>query len=124
MTWVPLASLARNSSTFETVRLKATTVNPWSFMLRIRFWPMTARPIRAISALASMRSIPVQCSCGGFNTSEHDDTTAQGSSEKNLGAQLEARISVQHGFEVWPVDFVHIVEGVEIHRHGFRWVFG
>lgn len=27
------------------------TTKPWSFMLRIRFWPITARPIRAMSAL-------------------------------------------------------------------------
>ena len=54
MTLVPLASLVEESSTLETVRLKATTVNPWSFMLRIRFWPITASPITAISALGSM----------------------------------------------------------------------
>lgn len=27
------------------------TTKPWSFMLRMKFWPMTARPIRAMSAL-------------------------------------------------------------------------
>src|ERR1043166_433139 len=54
MTLVPLASWLRKSSTFETVRLKATTVKPWSFMLRMRFWPMTARPMTAISPLGSI----------------------------------------------------------------------
>src|ERR1035438_5207938 len=57
MTLVPLASLLRKSSTFETVRLKAATVNPWSFMFKIRFWPITASPITAISALGSMLCI-------------------------------------------------------------------
>jgi 6-phosphogluconate dehydrogenase (decarboxylating) len=46
---VPLASLAMKSSTLETVRLKTATLKPWSFMLRTRFCPMTARPIRPIS---------------------------------------------------------------------------
>src|ERR1039457_4891941 len=50
----PLAASFRNSSTLEVVRLKATTVYPWSFMFIIRFWPMTARPIKAISAVCSM----------------------------------------------------------------------
>ena len=52
-TAVPLASLARKSSTFETVRLNTATLNPWSFMLRTRFCPITARPIRPISHDAS-----------------------------------------------------------------------
>ena len=54
MTLVPLASLLRKSSTFETVRLKATTVKPWSFMFKMRFWPMTASPITAMSAFGSI----------------------------------------------------------------------
>ena len=48
---LPLASLSRKRSTLETVRLKATTVKPWSAALRIRFWPMTARPMRPKSPL-------------------------------------------------------------------------
>ena len=40
----------RNSSTLATVRLKTATVKPWSFMLRMRFWPMTASPINPMSA--------------------------------------------------------------------------
>ena len=44
-----LGFVGEKSSTFETVRLKATTVKPWSFMFRIRFWPMTARPISPMS---------------------------------------------------------------------------
>ena len=55
MTFVPLASLARKWSTFSTVRLKATTVKPWSFMFKMRFWPMTARPINAMSACGSIK---------------------------------------------------------------------
>ena len=50
----PLAASFRKSSTLETVRLKATTVYPWSLILRIRFWPMTASPINAMSAVGSM----------------------------------------------------------------------
>src|SRR5216683_356497 len=29
-------------------------MNPWSFMFRIRFWPMTASPMTAMSAFDSM----------------------------------------------------------------------
>jgi hypothetical protein len=54
MILVPLASLARKSSTLETVRLNAATVKPWSFMLRMRFWPITARPMSPMSAFASL----------------------------------------------------------------------
>ena len=50
----PLAASFRKASTLETVRLKATTVYPWSLILRIRFWPMTASPISAMSAVGSM----------------------------------------------------------------------
>lgn len=50
---VPLASFARKWSTLDTVRLKATTLKPWSAALRIRFWPMTAKPIRPKSPLAT-----------------------------------------------------------------------
>ena len=60
MTRVPLASLARNSSTLDTVRLYTATVNPWSFMFRTRFWPMTARPISPMSAVLMVRSFPVR----------------------------------------------------------------
>ena len=77
MTLVPLASLARNSSTFATVRLKATTVKPWSFMLRIRFWPMTARPISAMSPFGSMCSVH-------FRKVEGHDTRAPQPRQQNL----------------------------------------
>ena len=30
------------------------TLKPWSFMLRMRFWPMTANPMRAMSASPSV----------------------------------------------------------------------
>src|SRR5215469_4929525 len=52
-TVVPLASLARKSSTFDVVLLKTATLNPWSVMLSTRFWPITARPINPISQVAS-----------------------------------------------------------------------
>lgn len=74
----PLASLARKSSTLDVVRLYAHTTKPWSFMFRIRFWPcpaecqtehrrsasrrtMTARPIRPMSAVASVRWDAICC---------------------------------------------------------------
>ena len=47
--FVPFASFARNSSTFAVVRLYAVTTKPLSFMLRMRFCPITARPITAMS---------------------------------------------------------------------------
>lgn len=79
ITLVPLASFCKKSCTLDTVLLKAQTwtrtkisydamqwmtscdmtrdtcckltTKPWSFIFRIRFWPITARPIKAISAL-------------------------------------------------------------------------
>ena len=54
----PLASLSRKRSTLATVRLKAQMVNPWSPTFRMRFWPITARPIRPISALGTIRASP------------------------------------------------------------------
>lgn len=36
--------------TLSTVRLKAHTTKPFESMLRMRFWPITANPIKAISA--------------------------------------------------------------------------
>ena len=52
-TSVPFASFAIKSSTFETVLLNTATLNPWSFMFRTRFCPITASPIRPISHTAS-----------------------------------------------------------------------
>src|ERR1035437_4986642 len=68
-TLVPLASLLMKSSTFETVRLNTATLYPWSFMLRTRFCPMTARPIKPMSQLAfSMKLLSESSSCvGRFN---------------------------------------------------------
>src|SRR5208283_3339874 len=114
MTLVPLASLARKSSTFETVRLKAATVKPWSFMFKIRFWPITASPITAISALGSMLS-PF--------TGMLNDTSAPGIRQWILrqgvrfsvsAAQLEARIGLQHGLQAGPLHLVHFIERVKI----------
>jgi len=51
---LPLASFAKKRSTLETVRLKTTTVKPWSAVFKIRFWPMTARPMRPKSPLGSV----------------------------------------------------------------------
>ena len=45
----PLARLAANFSVTAVVRLKTATVNPFDSMLRTRFSPMTARPMRPIS---------------------------------------------------------------------------
>src|ERR1051326_8957655 len=97
MTLVPLASWLRKSSTFETVRLKATTVKPWSFMLRMRFWPMTARPMSAMSALGSIMFLTVQ---------------------------LETRVVFQHRFQVGPSGLVHFIESVEINSDGVGRMFG
>ena len=46
--------------------LKKITLNPWSFMLRMRFWPMTARPMRAMSQsgaalLHTVAVLPIRC---------------------------------------------------------------
>ena len=61
-TWVPFASSAIKSSTFDVVRLKTATLYPWSFMFRTRFCPITARPIRPMSQLAS--AIFLSCPSG------------------------------------------------------------
>ena len=47
----PLARPSTNASTLEVVRLNTATVNPWLSMFRTRFSPITARPIRPISAV-------------------------------------------------------------------------
>jgi hypothetical protein len=49
MDW-PAALPSMNSSTLAVVRLKTATVNPWLAMLRTRFSPMTASPIKPMSA--------------------------------------------------------------------------
>ena len=51
MIFFPLARPSRKASTFDVVRLKTATVNPWLSMFRTRFSPITARPIRPMSAL-------------------------------------------------------------------------
>ena len=50
MMFLPLPRPFTKSSTLLTVRLKQATVNPLLSMFRIRFSPMTARPIRPMSA--------------------------------------------------------------------------
>ena len=45
----PLPRVAANFSVTAVVRLKTATENPFDSMLRTRFSPITARPIRPIS---------------------------------------------------------------------------
>ena len=59
MNFLPAPRPAMNASTFSTVRLKTATVNPLLSMLRTRFSPITARPMRPISACA-MTELPVR----------------------------------------------------------------
>ncbi len=67
-TCVPLASLLMKSSTLETVRLKTATLYPWSFILRTRFCPMTARPIKPMSQLAfSIEALSESSPAGRLN---------------------------------------------------------
>ena len=49
--FVPFASFSKNWVTFSVVRLYAQTTKPWSFIFRMRFWPITANPMSPISAL-------------------------------------------------------------------------
>src|ERR1035438_3732969 len=135
MTLVPLASLLRKSSTFETVRLKAATVNPWSFMFKIRFWPITASPMTAISALGSMLRIVTEV----MNDTRipamrqrflGDGAGARAPRSRGMGdprpersasaAQLQARIGFEHGFQARPAHGVHLAEGVQIDRDHLR----
>jgi len=51
---IPAAGPSTKSSTLETVRLNTATVKPWSAMFITRFLPITARPIRPISAVPSV----------------------------------------------------------------------
>lgn len=53
-TLVPLAPVSKNSFTLSTVLLKATTLNPWSFIFSMKFWPMTASPMSAMSPTGSL----------------------------------------------------------------------
>ena len=53
---LPFASFSMKCLTLGTVRLKAMTLKPWSAAFMIRFWPMTARPIRPKSPLGSERA--------------------------------------------------------------------
>ena len=50
MMFLPAALPFTNLSTFSVVRLKTATVNPLDSMFMTRFSPMTARPIKPISA--------------------------------------------------------------------------
>jgi hypothetical protein len=54
MIFFPRARPAKNCSTRATVRLNTATVKPWLSMFSTRFSPMTARPIRPMSALAAV----------------------------------------------------------------------
>lgn len=47
--------------TLSTVRLYAQTLKPLESMLRIRFWPITANPINAISAFLLKRDFENYC---------------------------------------------------------------
>ena len=62
MIFLPLARPLMKSSTLETVRLKQATVNPLLSMFRMRFSPMTARPMRPMSACAMITYSFVQSS--------------------------------------------------------------
>ena len=50
----PLARPSTNASTFDVVRLNTATVKPWLSMFRTRFSPITARPIRPMSAVGAV----------------------------------------------------------------------
>jgi hypothetical protein len=41
----------KDNNTIQTLFRNSLTTKPWSFMLRMKFWPITARPMRAMSAL-------------------------------------------------------------------------
>src|SRR6266404_3583225 len=126
ITLVPLASLLRKSSTFETVRLKATTVNPWSFMFKIRFWPITARPIRAMSACGSIfSSISFQTTtCEGRVNLSPASAFSPLDLRQPLCAELEPLIALEQGLQVRPVCFVHVAKGMQIHGDSFAGIFG
>src|ERR1035438_9303699 len=89
-TWVPFASLARKSSTLETVRLNTATLKPWSFMLRTRFCPMTARPIRPISHVGSGIQSPNELlvDAAGEEASIDDEGLA-GYKRGGIGGQID-----------------------------------
>lgn len=52
----PLCLVAKESSTLETVLLKAQATKPWSFMHKIKVWPMTASPISVMPAWAMVEA--------------------------------------------------------------------
>ena len=63
----PLARPSTNASTFDVVRLKTATVNPWLSMFRTRFSPITARPISPMSALFGFVAMLVFSSITGVS---------------------------------------------------------
>src|SRR5450631_2760143 len=89
-TWVPLASSAKKSSTLDTVRLKTATLKPWSFMLRTKFCPMTARPIRPISQIGSGIQSPNELlvDAAGEEASIDDEGLA-GYKRGGIGGQID-----------------------------------
>src|ERR1700733_4452430 len=115
MTFVPLAAPARNSSTLATVRLKATTVKPWSFMFKMRFWPITASPMSAMSAFGSIKNTIYD-----FRLT----VEAQPNFASLMHAKLQTRIVFEHVFQIRPVRLVHVVESIQINRDSFRRMFG
>lgn len=48
--WIEIMGSGHRQPTFSTVRLYAHTTKPFESMFKIKFWPMTARPIKAMSA--------------------------------------------------------------------------
>src|SRR5664280_2729157 len=84
-TCVPFAGPSKNSSTVLVVRLKTATLKPWSFMLRTRFCPITARPIRPISHTASDIRSPkdefYHCEWMDFSRLYRSGLTSRGGSE-------------------------------------------
>src|SRR6185436_15151891 len=61
--------------------------------------------------------------CGGAQQIIADETTGAGYPDQRtlpvlnirhgLAAELQALVGFEHGFKVWPIGFIHVIEGVE-----------
>src|SRR5438445_6503475 len=87
----------------------------------MRFWPMTARPMSAMSALGSMfNSVKRR----GYDTKVPSMRQQFfGGAIGRLRSELQTWIGFQHRFQVRPARFIHFVEGVQINDDRFRRMF-
>src|SRR5438093_13622067 len=105
-------------------------------MLRMRFWPMTARPMSAMSAFGSMfgfskETVTIQKRAARARSFlwaagtplsllvglEARRAGRQGKGPGTSISELQARVGFQQRLEIRPAGLIHFVKGMEIDRH-------